>query len=97
MAKGKGNPFRVAQRTPQNPIQMLMGIAQQARQIQNNPQELGTLLLNRGVIDQNTYDAIKGMNSPSQIGNYLMNNGILGQQQAQQYAQAIPQVQQMMN
>lgn len=87
----KGNPFRQI-----NPMQRMMQVAQQARQMQNNPSMIGKYLFDQGRIDQTTYDAIKGMNSPSQIGNYLMNNGILGQQQVNQMAQAVPKIQSMM-
>ena len=79
-----------------NPFQAFNQVIQQYNAIKNNPQEIGKLLLNSGRINQDHYNAIKDMNSPSQIGNYLINNGILGQQQAQQFSQVVPQIQQMM-
>ena len=66
-----------------NPFQMInpmMNMVNQVRQMQSDPSQISKMLLDRGKIDQKTYEAIQGMN-PSQIGNYLMQNGILGQNQ----------------
>ena len=82
------NPFKM--------INPMMNIANQARQMQSDPSQLGKVLFDNGKIDQNTYNAIKGMNSPSQIGNYLMQNGILGQNQIQGMIPQANQIQQMM-
>lgn len=90
----KGNPFRV---TPMNPMQRFMSAIRQLRAYQQNPSNIGKLLLDNGRIDEKTYEAIKGMNSPSQIGQYLMDNGILGQDQVNELAQSVPHVQSMLN
>lgn len=80
------NPFRISP---------MMNMMNQVRQMQSDPSQISKMLLDRGKIDQNTYEAIKGMN-PSQIGNYLMQNGILGQNQIQGMMPQVNQIQQMM-
>lgn len=81
---------------PFNPMMQLANIANQARQMQSNPSQIGKMLFDNGRIDQNTYDAIKGMSSPSQIGNYLMQRGVLGQNQIQGMMPQVNQIQRMM-
>jgi hypothetical protein len=51
-----------------NPINMMQDI----KRLQNNPAEIGQMLLNAGKIDRNQYEQIKGMNNPKDICVYLM-------------------------
>lgn len=92
---GRGNPFRLPVQGMQNPMQRLMDIANKATELQRNPSKMADVLLERGAIDQKSYEAMKGM-SPSQIGQYMMQNGMIGQQQAQAAYQNVPHVQNMM-
>ncbi len=85
------NPFKAM-----NSMSRMMDIAKQAKSLQNNPSQIGKLLLDNGKISKDHYEVIKDMKSPSQIGNYLMNNGLLEQNQVSQMSQIVPQVQQMM-
>lgn len=85
------NPFNV-QNTP---MTYFMNILKQARNLRNDPSQVASLLLDNGVIDQNTFQQIRGK-SPSQIGEYLMNNGLMNQQQAQELYKNVPMLQEML-
>jgi len=52
----------------------ILNIVQEYRRIQQNPSEIGDVLLKVGRIDKNQYDHIKTMNSPKEIGEYLLNS-----------------------
>lgn len=74
-----------------NPLEII-GLYNQVR---SNPQMLSQMMLNRGMINQQTYNAVQGM-SPAQVGQYLMNNGILPQGTVNQLAAMVPQVRGML-
>jgi len=80
-----------------NPFQMMgpaMDMMGKIRAVMQNPASLPDVMLERGAIDQNTYNAIKGM-GPQQAGQYMMQNGLLNPQQAQQLYGQVPGVQRM--
>ena len=77
------------------PFSNVMNMIQQIKQMQQNPNQLASLLLNNNKITKEQYEEIKDLN-PQQIGEYLMNAGSLPQQQLQQAYGMVPQVQQMM-
>ena len=45
---------------------------QDIKRLQENPAEIGQMLLNTGRINQEQYNQIKGMNNPKDICVYLM-------------------------
>lgn len=51
-----------------NPFSMMQDI----KRLQENPAEIGQMLLNTGKINQEQYEQIKGMNNPKDICVYLM-------------------------
>lgn len=51
-----------------NPLSMMQDI----KRLQENPAEIGQMLLNTGRINQEQYNQIKGMNNPKDICVYLM-------------------------
>lgn len=51
-----------------NPLSMM----QDVKRLQNNPAEIGQMLLNTGKINREQYEHIKGMNNPKDICVYLM-------------------------
>lgn len=78
------------------PVSNVMNMIQQIRQMQQNPNQLASLLLNNNKITREQYEEIKNYN-PQQIGEYLMKTGSIPQQQVQQaYQNIVPQVQQQL-
>lgn len=61
-----------------NPINMM----QDVKRLQQNPAEIGQMLLNTGKINRQQYEQIKGMNNPKDICVYLMG-------QNEQFRQAV--------
>lgn len=51
-----------------NPFSMMQDI----KRLQENPAEIGQMLLNKGRINQEQYNQIRGMNNPKDICVYLM-------------------------
>ena len=51
-----------------NPLSMMQDI----KRLQENPAEIGQMLLNTGRINQEHYNQIRGMNNPKDICVYLM-------------------------
>ena len=78
------------------PVSNVMNMIQQIRQMQQNPNQLASLLLNNNKITQDQYEQIKDYN-PQQIGEYLMNAGTMPKQQVQQAYNMIPQIQNELN
>lgn len=84
-----------------NPFQMMgnmqgaMDMIGKMRAVMQNPASLADVMLERGSIDQNTYNAIKGM-GPRQMGQYMMNNGLISGQQAQNLYNQVPGIQRML-
>lgn len=72
-----------------NPLEII-GLYNQVR---SNPQMLSQMMLNRGIINQQAFNAMQGM-SPSQMGSYLMNNGVLNQNMFNQLSSQATQMQQ---
>ena len=88
------NPFFNMMRP--NPMQNMMNIMQQVRQIKQNPNQLASLLQQRGLIDSNQVQDIQKMGGNyEQIGRYLMNNGKMPTN-IQQYQGQVEQVQNLM-
>ena len=76
-------------------IGQLMQVVNTIQQIRQNPAQLGQLLFDRNLINQNQLNDINQMGgNTAQIGNYLMSNNIMTGQQANQLYQNVPQVQQ---
>lgn len=76
-----------------NPMQNMMNIMQQVRQIKQNPNQLASLLQQKGMINENQAKDIQMMgNNYEQIGRYLMNNGKLPNN-VQSYKGQVEQVQ----
>lgn len=73
-------------------MQRVMSLKQQVASLQQNPGQIGKMLLDSGKISEEHYKAIKDMRSPSQIGNYLMQNGVLNQQQIDQLSAMMPRM-----
>jgi len=66
---------------------------QQVKQIKQNPNQLASLLQQRGMINENQVKDIQSMgNNYEQIGRYLMNNGKLPNN-VQSYQGQVEQVQ----
>ena len=79
--------------TRMNPMQNMMNIMQQVKQIKQNPNQLASLLQQRGMINENQVKDIQSMgNNYEQIGRYLMNNGKLPNN-VQSYQGQVEQVQ----
>jgi len=88
------NPMMMAR---MNPMQNIMNVMQQVRQIKQNPNQLASLLQQRGMISNEQMSDIQNMgNNYEQIGRYLMNNGKMPTN-VQQYQGQVEQVQNMMN
>ena len=61
--------------TRMNPMQNVMNVMQQVRQIKQNPNQLASLLQQRGMINESQAKEIEKMgNNYEQIGRYLMDN-----------------------
>lgn len=89
------NPFFRAMRP--NPMNNLMNVMNQARQIRQNPNMLAQLLKQRGLINDRQMQDIQQMGGNyEQIGRYLMNNGAMPNN-VDQYKNTVDQVQNMMN
>lgn len=85
------NPFFNMMNNP------MMNVIQQYRQIKQNPNQLASLLRQRGMIDESQFNQISQMGTNyEQIGQYLMNSGRMPTN-VQQYAGQVNQVQNMMN
>lgn len=80
-----------------NPFNMMgaMDMIGQIRSVMSNPSSLADVMLKRNMIDQNTYNQVKGM-SPQQLGQYMITNGMINPQQAQNYYNQVPGVQQLL-
>ena len=77
-------------------IQNMMSLVQQARQIQQNPSMLSTLLQQRGLItDQQAKEIQKMGNNYEQIGQYLIQNGKMPNN-VKSYEDQVNQIQNMM-
>lgn len=76
-----------------NPMQNMMNVMQQVKQIKQNPNQLASLLQQRGMINENQARDIQSMGSNyQQIGRYLMNNGKLPNN-VQSYQKQVEEVQ----
>ena len=85
------NPFFNMMNNP------MMNILRQVQQIKQNPNQLATLLQQRGMInDQQAKDIQQMGTNYEQIGQYLMNNGKMPTN-VQPYQEQVNQVQNMMN
>ena len=80
-----------------NPFNMMgsMDMISKIRSVLQNPASLPDIMLERGAIDQNTYNAIKGM-GPQQAGQYMISNGLMNMQQAQNLYNQVPGVQRLL-
>ena len=84
-----------------NPFQMMgnfqgaMDMIGKIRSVMQNPASLADVMMERGAIDRNTYNAVKGM-GPQQVGQYMMNNGLMTGQQAQGLYSQVPGIQRML-
>lgn len=84
------NPFFNMMNNP------MMNIMRQVQQIKQNPNQLASLLKQRGMInDQQAQDIQKMGTNYEQIGHYLMNNGRMPTN-VQQYESQVNEVQNMM-
>lgn len=84
------NPFFNMMNNP------MMNIIRQVQQIKQNPNQLASLLQQRGMInDQQAKDIQQMGTNYEQIGQYLMNNGRMPTN-VQQYNGQVQQVQDMM-
>lgn len=84
------NPFFNMMNNP------MMNLIKQVQQIKQNPNQLATLLQQRGMInEQQAKDIQKMGGNYEQIGQYLMNNGRMPTN-VQQYQNQVNQVQNMM-
>ena len=75
----------------------MMNIMRQVQQIKQNPNQLASLLKQRGMIDERQATEIQKMgNNYEQIGHYLMDVGRMPTN-VQQYENQVNEVQNMMN
>ena len=78
------------------PVNPMFQFIQQVRQIRQNPNQLATLLRQRGMISDEQISQIQQMgNNYEEIGRYLMGNGKLPNN-VQQYQGQIEQIKNMM-
>ena len=85
------NPFFNMMNNP------MLNVLRQVQQIKQNPNQLATLLKQRGMInDQQAQDIQKMGNNYEQIGQYLMRQGRMPTN-VQQYEGQVNEVQNMMN
>lgn len=69
-----GNPLLGNAKIPKNPIQNIMQLRNQMRQLKQNPQGVADFLKQSGQITDEQYKDIRGMNGNfSQVGQYLLN------------------------
>ena len=74
----------------------MLNVLRQVQQIKQNPNQLASLLQQRGMInDQQAQDIQKMGTNYEQIGHYLMNNGRMPTN-VQQYESQVNEVQNMM-
>lgn len=79
------------------PMRNMMNVMRQVQQIKQNPNQLATLLKQRGMIDEQQATEIQKMgNDYEQIGHYLMNAGRMPKN-VQQYEDKVNEVQNLMN
>lgn len=91
------NPMAMPGVAKANPMQNIMNVMQQVRQIKQNPSQLASLLQQRGMVNESQAKEIEKMgNNYEQIGHYLMNNGKLPNN-VQPFQGQIEQVQNLMN
>ena len=84
------NPFFSIMNNP------MMNILSQVRQIKQNPNQLASLLKQRGMINDQQAQDIQSMGANyEQIGQYLMNNGKMPTN-VQPYQEQVNQVQNLM-
>ncbi len=70
-----GNPLFQGMPMPKNPMQNIMQLRNQMKQLRSNPQGVADFLKQSGRISDEQYQQIKGMNGNfSQIGQYLVSN-----------------------
>lgn len=75
----------------------MINIVKQVQQIKQNPNQLATLLQQRGMInDQQAKEIQKMGGNYEQIGQYLMNNGRMPTN-VQQYQNQVNQIENMMH
>lgn len=85
------NPFFSMMNNP------MMNVIRQVQQIKRNPDQLASLLKQRGMINEQQAQDIQKMGSNyEEIGRYLMNNGRMPNN-IQQYESQVNEVQTMMN
>ena len=79
------------------PLRNMMNVMRQVQQIKQNPNQLASLLKQRGMIDEQQATEIQKMGSNyEQIGHYLMDAGRVPKN-VQQYESQVNEVQNMMN
>ena len=79
------------------PMNPMMQVLSQVRQIKQNPNQLASLLQQRGMISPQQAQEIQRMGGHyEQIGHYLMNQGRMPND-ISQYKDQVQQVQNMMN
>ncbi len=84
------NPFFTMMNNP------MLNVLRQVQQIKQNPNQLATLLRQRGMInDQQAQDIQKMGSNYEEIGQYLMNQGRMPNN-VQQYQGQVEQIQNMM-
>ncbi len=75
----------------------MINIVKQVQQIKQNPNQLATLLQQRGMINEQQAKEIQKMGGNyEQIGQYLMNNGRMPTN-VQQYQNQVNQIENMMH
>lgn len=85
------NPFFNMMNSP------MMNLMRQVQQIKRNPDQLATLLQQRGMINEQQAQEIQKMGGNyEQIGHYLMKNGRMPSN-VQPYQNQVEEVQNMMN
>lgn len=85
------NPFFNMMNNP------MMNILRQVQQIKQNPNQLASLLQQRGMISPEQAQDIQKMGGNyEQIGHYLMNQGRMPNNVQQQYQSQVEQIQNMM-
>lgn len=85
------NPFKTM-----SSMQQMMGMVSQIKNVMKNPGSMADVLRQRGAINDEVYQKIRGMN-PSQIGNYMIENGLIDKEAAQRaYQDTVPHIQGML-
>lgn len=82
-----------------NPMFNMMNALQQIKQMQQNPNGLCDLLLQKGKITEQQYNEMKQFNgNPQMIGEYLMQNGSINRQDAtNMVSNVVPNIQNELN